>query len=67
MNAILHELHNKSTNIRNLGVAIGTKIEFVVPLEGNEKAKGLDYRSNSEQWPGVKKVIDSGEGLLVGP
>lgn len=67
MNAILVELHNKSTNIRNLGVAVGTKLEYVVPYKGNEKAKGLDYRSNLEQWPGVKKIIDSGEGRLVGP
>ena len=59
---LLHRNH-----IRNIGLAPGNILAFVHPLEGNEKAIGLDYTANEKQWPAVKKAIDSQKTVVAGP
>ena len=53
--------------VRNIGMAKGTVLTYVYPLQGNETAKGLDYSKNKEQWPAVKKAIDSRTPVIAGP
>ena len=37
------------------------------PLEGNEKAIGLDYRKNEKQREAALRAVDSGKMVLAGP
>jgi len=53
--------------IRNIAIAPGNTVRFVYPLQGNEKAIGLNYRNNSEQWPAVERAILSRKTVVAGP
>jgi diguanylate cyclase (GGDEF)-like protein/PAS domain S-box-containing protein len=53
--------------IRNIGLSHGTVIVYVYPMEGNEKAVGLDYRSLPAQWPAYRQMMESGAPLMAGP
>ena len=53
--------------IRNIAYAPDNVIARLYPLEGNEKALGLDYRSIPEQWATVEKAMKSGLPVLSGP
>lgn len=53
--------------IRNIAIAPDNIIRFVYPVAGNEQAIGLDYRKNSEQWPAVARIIESGKTVTAGP
>ncbi|MFV1923035.1 MAG: diguanylate cyclase domain-containing protein [Methylotenera sp.] len=64
---MLATLYKDAKHIRNFGIATGYKIRFIYPVEGNEKALNLDYRQLPEQWPLVKKAIESHEGVMAGP
>jgi len=67
VNDILAVLHRSSSHIRNFGVAIGYRLEYVYPLKGNESAIGLYYPDQPEQWPAILKIIQLGKPLLAGP
>jgi PAS domain S-box-containing protein len=53
--------------IRNIALAPDNIIRFVYPLQGNERAIGLNYQNNAEQWPAVAKVVASGKTVIAGP
>ena len=53
--------------IRNLALAPDNVIEFIYPLAGNERALGMNYRDNPQQWPAVKRAIDLGNTIVAGP
>lgn len=65
--AILKDIHSQTPMIRNLGVAVGTRLVFIEPVQGNENAIGLDYKTLPEQWPAIEQIIKSEKGALVGP
>ncbi len=65
--AILKNIHNNSGSVRNLGIAIGTKIKFLYPIEDNEKVYGMDYRDLPDQWPDIERIISSRTPALIGP
>jgi diguanylate cyclase (GGDEF)-like protein len=65
--AILADLYSRSKHVRNLGIAIGYRITYVHPVEGNEKAIGIDYQQLPKQWPQVKQAVDTRQGVLAGP
>ena len=67
VNDILGVLHKSSGHIRNFGIAVGYTIKYVYPHAGNEGALGLHYPDHPEQWPLVKKCIESGVPALAGP
>lgn len=67
INDILAVLHRNARHVRNFGIAIGTRLTHVYPLAGNEKAVGLNYPDQAEQWPVIRKVIESGTPALAGP
>ncbi len=54
-------------HIRNIALAPGNIVRFVYPLQGNERAIGLHYQNNSEQWPAVARVIASRKTVIAGP
>lgn len=65
--AILADLYSRTRHVRNLAIAVDYKITYVYPVNGNEKAIGLDYRKLSNQWPQVKQAVDTRKGVLAGP
>jgi len=56
-----------SKHLRHLALAKDLVVSNVYPLEGNSKAIGLDYRTNKQQWPLIKKSIDMNRIILAGP
>jgi diguanylate cyclase len=67
VNQMLAVLFKDSKHIRNFGIAKGYRLKYVYPTQGNKLAINLDYREIPEQWPLVKKTIDSKQGVLAGP
>ena len=63
---IMQEVYAFGRHVRNLAVAIGYRIAYVYPLAGNESILNRDYRESTDQWPGVRKAIESGKGVLAG-
>ena len=61
------DLLRHRNHIRNIGLAPGNILSFVHPLEGNEKAIGLNFAANKEQWPAVKRAIDNRMTVVAGP
>lgn len=53
--------------IKTIALAPNNIIEFMHPIEGNEKAIGLDYQLNESQWPAIKIAIDSKKTVVAGP
>ena len=56
-----------SKHIRNIGLAKGTVLTYVYPIQGNEKAIGLDYKKIAAQWPAVQRVIEGRKTVVAGP
>ncbi len=65
--AILARLYGDARHVRNFGVAVGYTLSYLYPVKGNERALGLDYRNLPGQWPEVKRIIDGGVPVLIGP
>lgn len=64
---ILSRLYADTRHVRNFGIAVDTTLTYIYPIEGNERAVGLNYRDLPAQWPGVKAAIDGNRPVLVGP
>ncbi len=56
-----------SNHIRNIGLAKGTVLTYVYPIEGNQKAIGLDYTKVASQWPAVQRAIERRQTVVAGP
>ena len=54
-------------HIRNIGLAPNNILTFVHPLKENEKAIGLNYEKNAQQWPAVKRAIEERKTVVAGP
>lgn len=67
VNDILAVLYRNSRHVRNFGVAIGLRLSFVYPREGNEQAVGLYYPDQPAQWPVIRKIVEGGSAVLAGP
>ncbi|WP_159651404.1 diguanylate cyclase [Vibrio atypicus] len=57
----------KSNHIRVIGLAPDDVIAHIYPLEGNEKALGLDYRTIPSQWRTIRKAQEVQEIFIAGP
>lgn len=53
--------------LRNIGAAPDMVIRLMHPLEGNEKAVGLDFRKVPEQRVAAEQARDTGNLVLAGP
>lgn len=67
INAILANLYHKSRHVLNFGLAVGYRLTYVYPVEGNEKVIGLYYPDVPAQWAAVQRSIDTVSGTLAGP
>lgn len=64
---MLETLHREAGYIRNFGIAVGYRLTFVYPAEGNKKAIGLYYPDLPEQWPAIEQAIAARQPVLIGP
>jgi PAS domain S-box-containing protein len=55
------------TQLRNIVAAPDMVIRWVHPMQGNEKAVGLDYRTAPGQFPAVEQARVSRQIVLAGP
>ena len=58
---------SNQTQIRNIAAAPDLVIKYMYPLEGNEAALGLNYRTQPKQIQSVLKAKQSRELSLAGP
>ncbi|WP_156711808.1 EAL domain-containing protein [Nitratireductor arenosus] len=65
--ALARRLLAGDSQIRHLAAAPGLIVSMVYPVEGNEKAFGLDYRKNDAQRAAAFRVRDSGKIVVAGP
>ena len=61
------ELFNKEPLLINFAAAKDLVVNYVYPIEGNEKAVGLDYRKNDLQRPMVMQTVNTRQLQVVGP
>lgn len=61
------ELIDDTPVVRSVALAPKNVIQYLYPLEGNEKAIGLDYRLNNDQWPSIREAITSRSVVVSGP
>lgn len=57
----------KEPMLINFAAAKDLKVNYVFPLEGNEKVVGLDYRKNPKQIDMVMQVMQTGQLMVAGP
>lgn len=65
--AMLVLLFERGRFFRNIAVAPGNRLLHIFPQQGNERAIGLYYPDNVQQWPAIERVITQRRGLLAGP
>lgn len=53
--------------LRNIGLAREMVMRFLYPIEGNEAAIGLDYRTLPDQLPAVELALEQNQTVLAGP
>jgi signal transduction histidine kinase len=61
------ELLQQNPIIRNIGLAPNNVVAQVFPLEGNERAIGLAYATNAEQWASVQRMMAEKRIVVAGP
>lgn len=55
------------SQLRNIAGAPDLVVSLMYPMEGNEKAIGLDYRKNEQQRDAAMRAVESGDMILAGP
>ncbi|EKE80641.1 diguanylate cyclase domain-containing protein [Idiomarina xiamenensis] len=65
--SIAQRLLSKAHQVRNVGIAPNDVISHNYPIEGNEKAIGLDFRNVPEQYRTVQKARQQGDVFIAGP
>ncbi|MGV3573990.1 MAG: bifunctional diguanylate cyclase/phosphodiesterase [Devosia sp.] len=65
--ALVGNLFEEDSQLRSVAAAPNLVIRMTYPLEGNERAIGLDYRQTPNQWDAVQQVLFSGRMVLAGP
>ncbi len=64
---LLQSLLEQGKHIRNIGLAPGNVLTLIYPVQGNERALGLNYQNLPQQWPEIKQLIEQKQPKLVGP
>ncbi|GAB3026907.1 PAS domain S-box protein [Bowmanella dokdonensis] len=65
--AIAEHLFGETSQLRNIGAAPDMVIRMIYPLQGNEKALGLDFLQRPEQRENALLARDTGQMTLAGP
>ncbi len=61
------KLLEEDSQLRNVAGAPGLVVSLMHPLAGNERAIGLDYRTNAAQNEAAMRARDTGALVLAGP
>ncbi|WP_136617762.1 MULTISPECIES: bifunctional diguanylate cyclase/phosphodiesterase [Mesorhizobium] len=64
---LAESLFREKTHLRNIAAAPGLVISLMYPMEGNEKAVGLDFRKDEKQREAVLRARDTKQLVLAGP
>lgn len=64
---IAGNLLGNQSQLRNVAAAPDLVVSLMYPIEGNEKAIGLDYRQNPEQRAAALRSVETGQMVLAGP
>ncbi|PWV99915.1 periplasmic sensor diguanylate cyclase/phosphodiesterase [Hoeflea marina] len=64
---IASNLVGHHSQLRNIAGAPNLVVSLMYPIEGNEKAIGLDYRNNAVQREAALRAVASKEMVLAGP
>jgi diguanylate cyclase (GGDEF)-like protein len=64
---LAESLFRENTHLRNIAAAPGLVISLMYPMEGNEKAVGLDFRKEEKQREAVLRARDTKQLVLAGP
>ncbi|MDF1601754.1 EAL domain-containing protein [Mesorhizobium sp. YIM 152430] len=64
---LVGSLLTQELQIRHIAAAPDLVVKLIHPIEGNERAIGLDYRTSETQRDAVFKARNSGELVLAGP
>ncbi|SIO37952.1 diguanylate cyclase domain-containing protein [Salinivibrio sp. ES.052] len=65
--SVAQKLLDKADYVRNVGLAPDNIISHVYPLEGNQAAIGLDFRTRPDQYRTVLKARNLGDVYIAGP
>jgi diguanylate cyclase (GGDEF)-like protein len=65
--ALASRILANDTHLRNVAAAPDLVVQLMYPIAGNERAIGLDYRSNEAQYAAAARARDAGELVLAGP
>ncbi len=65
--ALVGNLFAEHSQLRSVAAAPNLVVRMTYPLEGNERAIGLDYRRNEAQREAVLRARDTGRLVLAGP
>ncbi|NVD41690.1 EAL domain-containing protein [Ensifer sp. HO-A22] len=65
--ALSRSIFTERSQLRSIAAAPDLIVRMAFPMQGNEKAIGLDYRKNEAQRAAVMKVRDTGKMVLAGP
>ncbi|MBI1317400.1 MAG: diguanylate cyclase [Candidatus Hydrogenedens sp.] len=66
-NSMLASIYEHGRNVQNIGLAPNNRIDYIYPLEGNEAALGLDFKTVPDQWIGVQQAMETHDTVIVGP
>jgi signal transduction histidine kinase/CheY-like chemotaxis protein len=66
-NAMTKRALQENRHIRNIALAPNNVIRWVYPLQGNERAIGLNYKENPQQRESVQNAQKLRKPLLAGP
>ncbi|MGX7874063.1 bifunctional diguanylate cyclase/phosphodiesterase [Mesorhizobium sp. ORM6] len=64
---LAESLFREKTHLRNIAAAPGLVISLMYPMQGNEKAVGLDFRKDEKQREAVLRARDTKQLVLAGP
>lgn len=64
---LMQELIDENLPVRHVALAPNLVIEFVYPLEPNQKALGFDYRTSPAQFKSVQQAITQKSIVIDGP
>jgi len=64
---LARNLFKEDSQLRNIAAAPGLVVTLMYPVEGNERAVGLDYRADGNQREAALRARDTGQLVLAGP
>lgn len=67
LNLVAPRLLRNSVNIRHIALAPNLVVSALYPLDGNERALGLDYRRHPQQREGALRAMETKQVVLAGP